>query len=101
MAVTSAVSDLVKSVAELFSSLVGAVYTIVHTFFAGILHLFSGFFAFIGDIFAGVLDLVGGLGKFITGNIVILGILAIGVYGYFHFTQQGQLQGRQSAKKIN
>lgn len=123
MAITSAVTDLVSSVYELFASLVGAAYTIVHSFVAGILSLFSGFFAFIADIFQGVFDIVGGVGKFVTGmslsptfpykvgseangshtgNIVILGLIGAGVYGYLHFTRQGQLQGqRAGVKKTN
>ncbi|KAK0622336.1 hypothetical protein B0T14DRAFT_563796 [Immersiella caudata] len=105
MAITSAVSDLVASIYELFASFVGAVYTIVHSFVMGIFNLFTGFFAFIADIFKGVFDIVGGVGKFVTGNIVILGLIGAGVFAYFRFTQQGQLQAQANrpiaAKKTN
>ncbi|KAK5659612.1 hypothetical protein OQA88_816 [Cercophora sp. LCS_1] len=103
MAITTAITDLFSSVYELFASLIGAAYTIVHSFVAGIASLFAGFFAFIADIFQGVFDIVGGVGKFVTGNIVILGIIGAGVYGYLHFTRQGQLQGQRSTavKKTN
>jgi phage-related protein len=126
MAITTAISDLVASVYELFASFVGAVYTIVHSFVMGIFSLFTGFFAFIADIFKGVFDIVGGVGKFVTGefsqlwakvidgaqadvgnagNIVILGIIGAGAFAYFRFTQQGQLQAQGNrpiaAKKTN
>ncbi|KAK3295201.1 uncharacterized protein B0H64DRAFT_394582 [Chaetomium fimeti] len=67
MAVTSAITDLVKSVGELLSSVLSAAYAIVHSFVSGILGLFAGFFAFVGDIGRGVFDLAGGMGKFVVG----------------------------------
>ena len=67
MAITSAFTDLLKSLAELFSSVLNAAYSIVHSSVAGILGLFAGFFAFVGDIGKGVFDLVGGFGKFVVG----------------------------------
>jgi hypothetical protein len=67
MAVTSAITDLVKSVGELLSSVLGAAYAIVHSFISGLLGLFAGFFAFVGDVGKGVFDLAGGVGKFVAG----------------------------------
>ncbi|KAK3323029.1 hypothetical protein B0H66DRAFT_602444 [Apodospora peruviana] len=101
MAVTSAVSDLVKSFVELFSSLINGVYTIVHSFFAGIFHLFSGFIAFVGDIFQGVIDVLGGVGKFVAGNIVMLGLIGAAGYAYVRYTAQGQIQGQKAKETIN
>jgi len=68
MAVTNAITDLFKSVYELLASVLGAAYTIVHSFINGVLGLFAGFFAFVGDIGKGVFDLVGGVGKFVAGT---------------------------------
>ncbi len=67
MAITSALTDLLKSLAELFSSVLNAAYSIIHSSVAGILSLFTGFFAFVGDIAKGLIDLVGGFGKFVVG----------------------------------
>lgn len=72
MAITSAVTDLFKSVAELLSSALGAAYAIIHSFVAGLFNLFAGFFAFVGDLGKGVFDLVGGVGKFLAGEFGIL-----------------------------
>lgn len=70
MAVTTAVTDLFASIYELAASVVGAVYTVVHSFVMGIVHLFAGFIGFFADIFKGVFDLVGGVGKFVTGEYI-------------------------------
>ena len=68
MAVTSAVSDFVASIYELFASLLGAIYAVAHSLVMGVVHLFTGFAAFIGDMFSGVFDMVGGIAKFIGGK---------------------------------
>ncbi|KAH6635782.1 hypothetical protein F5144DRAFT_600573 [Chaetomium tenue] len=96
MAVTSAITDLVKSVGELLSSVFNAAYAIVHSFVSGILGLFAGFFAFVGDLGQGVFDLAGGVGKFVAGNAAILAVLAAAYYAYVRFVQQPQ-QGRKPA----
>ncbi|KAM7200884.1 hypothetical protein V8F20_005126 [Naviculisporaceae sp. PSN 640] len=101
MAITSAVTDLVKSVGELLSSLVHAVYSIFHTFFSAVVHLFSGFIAFVSDIFQGVLDVVGGIGKFVAGNIVMLGLIGAAGYAYVRYTAQGQIQGQKARETIH
>ncbi|KAM7187528.1 hypothetical protein V8F33_011175 [Rhypophila sp. PSN 637] len=101
MAVTSAVTDLVKSVGELAASLFNAVYTIFETFFTGVFHLFTGFFAFVVDIFQGVLDVVGGIGKFVAGNIVMLGLIGAAGYAYVRYTAQGQIQGQKARETIH
>ena len=68
MAITSAVTDLVKSVGELLSSIFGAAYAIIHSFVSSIFNLVAGFLAFVGDLGKGVFDLAGGVGKFVAGT---------------------------------
>lgn len=96
MAVTSAVTDLIKSIGELLSSVFGAAYAIIHSFVSGVFSLLAGFFAFIGDIGQGVFDLAGGVGKFVAGNAAIIAVLAAAGYAYVRFVQQPQ-QGRKPA----
>jgi len=67
MAITTAITDLIKSFLELLESVLGSVYTIAHSFVAGIAHLFAGFFAMVGEVFGGVFDMVGGVGRFLAG----------------------------------
>ncbi|KAK4135221.1 hypothetical protein BT67DRAFT_448864 [Trichocladium antarcticum] len=108
MAVTNAITDLVKSIAELFSSVFNAVYSIVHSFITNILALLASFLALFGDLGKGVIDLVGGVGRFVAGNVVVLGVVAAAGYAYIRFVQQPQQQGRKpaivngaGAKKVN
>jgi phage-related protein len=68
MAVTNAITDLIKSVGELLSSVFGAAYAIVHSFISGVVGLFAGFFALVADLAKGMVDLTGGVGKFVAGR---------------------------------
>ncbi|KAL2257975.1 hypothetical protein VTK26DRAFT_8891 [Humicola hyalothermophila] len=98
MAISTAVTDLVKSLAELLSSALGAAYAIVHSLVAGFVGLLTGLFAFAGVLGRGVLDLVSGVGRFLTGNIVILSIIGVAGYAYMRFARQPQQQqGRRPA----
>ncbi|KAL2161773.1 hypothetical protein VTH06DRAFT_7557 [Thermothelomyces fergusii] len=94
MAVTNAVSDLVQSVGELLSSVLGAAYAIVHSFLAGVFNIVAGFFAFLG-----------GIGKFMTDNAVVIGVLAAAIFAYTRFFRAPQAAGRKPAvtngKKTN
>ncbi|KAL2177427.1 uncharacterized protein P884DRAFT_292151 [Thermothelomyces heterothallicus CBS 202.75] len=97
MAVTDAMTDLIKSVGELLSSVSDAAYAIVHSFVSGIFNLFAGLYAFLSDLGKGVFDLVGGVGKFIAGNAVIIAILVAAVFAYTRFVRTPQAQGRKPA----
>ncbi|KAL2170725.1 hypothetical protein VTG60DRAFT_4473 [Thermothelomyces hinnuleus] len=97
MAVTNAMTDLVKSVGELLSSVSDAAYAIVHSFVSGIVNLFAGLYAFLGDLGKGVVDLAGGVGKFVAGNAVIIAVLAAAVFAYIRFVRTPQAQGRKPA----
>lgn len=125
MAVTNAITDLIKSIGELLSSVFGAAYSIVHSFVSGIVSLFAGFFNFVADLAKGVVDLTGGVGKFVAGkfspflfrfssfmapkesrnknptnrpgNAVFIAVVAAAGYAYMRFVQQPQQQGRKPA----
>lgn len=68
MAITSAVSDFISSIYELFASVLGGVYNIFHTVFAAVFGLFSGIINMFADLLKGGIDVVGGLGKFLASK---------------------------------
>lgn len=68
MAITSAVSDLVNSFYEFLSSIVGAVYWVVHSIASAVVGLFTGLGRLVGDIVGGAVHVAGGVGKFVLGK---------------------------------
>lgn len=107
MAITNAIEDLFASIYELFATVFSTIYNILQTFVNAIISFFSGIVNMFGDILSGAVDIVGGVGKFLlgksstllivararltlTGNIVIIGLLAAGAYIYVQYTAQGR-----------
>jgi phage-related protein len=70
MAVTNAITDLFKSIYELFASVLGAIYHTLHSIVMAVVGLFSGFVQLVADIFQGAFDVVGGVGKFVISECI-------------------------------
>ena len=68
MTITAAINDLVSSIFELFSSVLGGIYNTVHAIFAAFIGLFSGVINLVLDVFKGAIDVAGGLGKFLASK---------------------------------
>jgi phage-related protein len=90
MAITSAISDLFKSIAELFESVFSTAYSIVHSILLACFNFVSGIFALAGDILGGFIDITTGFGKFVLGNIVVVTIGALGAFAYVRYTAHGR-----------
>ena len=108
MAITTAIEDLFKSFYELIATVFSTFYHVLQTFLNAIISFFTGIVNMVADIFSGAVDIVGGVGKFllgkdffhhqrlvatpltITGNIVIIGVIAAGGYAYLRYTAQGR-----------
>ncbi|POS73932.1 hypothetical protein DHEL01_v207678 [Diaporthe helianthi] len=116
----SAFEDFFKSIYELFASIIGTFVSLINTLISTVLNFFSGIVNLFLDVGKGAVDLVGGIGRFIagksnltkfshetvrpvvlintSGNIVVLGVMAAGVYIY---TRQQQGKPLVPAKKTN
>ncbi|TDZ20740.1 hypothetical protein Cob_v006336 [Colletotrichum orbiculare MAFF 240422] len=90
IAFAKAFEDLFKSFYELIASIFSTFYHILQTFFQAIIGFFTGIVNLTADVFSGVIDVVGGVGRFVLGNIVIIGIIAAAGYAYVRYTAQGR-----------
>jgi len=90
MAITSAISDFVASIFELFSSVFNTAYALVHSIVTAAVNFVSGIFTLVADMLSGVVDIAGGIGKFVFGNIVVIALVGAGVFAYMRYTAQGQ-----------
>lgn len=99
MAVTTAISDLFKSIYEVIASIVA---TVSHAFFA-VFNLFANlvtsFVTFISDVLLGVLDIAEGLGKFVLGNILLFALVAVGGFAFVRYQQQQKGQSKIGGAK--
>ncbi|CAN8106573.1 unnamed protein product [Discula destructiva] len=94
----AAFEDLLKSIYELFASVIGAFVHTIQAVLNAILNFFSGFINLVTDVFKGAVNVVGGVGSFIISNIVVIAILAA---GYVIYTRQQQGKPVISNKKTN
>ncbi|KAK4235602.1 hypothetical protein C8A03DRAFT_36550 [Achaetomium macrosporum] len=101
MGLANAVTDLVASLSELLSSVVGTAYALAHSFVAGLWGLVAGVLAMFGDLGKGAIDFGEGVGRFVVGNAALLGLAAAGFYAYKRFVAQPQREGHRPAVKVN
>ncbi|KAH6981801.1 hypothetical protein BGZ61DRAFT_529888 [Ilyonectria robusta] len=90
MAITTAISDFIKSIYELLASILSTAYTVVSSTVSAVLNFFAGLFTLLGNIVSGMVDVAGGVGKFVAGNIVLISIGALAAFAYVRFTVQGR-----------
>lgn len=99
MAFSNAISDLVRSIYEA----IGGIFHLVYSFFHGILAFIAGVFAaafnFVSDTVQGLVSIAGGVGKFVAGNFLVIGVLAAA--GYFYVQQQQQQRKTIKANGAN
>ncbi|KAH7175438.1 hypothetical protein EDB81DRAFT_4121 [Dactylonectria macrodidyma] len=90
MAITSAISDFIKSIYELLISIISTAYAVVSSAVNAILGFITGIFTLVGDVVKGMVDVAGGVGKFVAGNAVLITIGALAAFAYVRFTVQGR-----------
>jgi len=94
-------SDLVVSIFEVVSSIFKTVFDLFYNAIAMVGHLFAGILNMALEFFRGIIELAGGIGKFLLGNILVIGVL---VAAFFGFTEYQRRQGRTvkvGDKKLN
>jgi phage-related protein len=68
MAVTTAVSDLFKSIYELFASVLGTIYAVIHGAFSFVWNFVTGILGLVQRVFTEAVHLTGGVGKFVASK---------------------------------
>jgi phage-related protein len=68
MAITSAISDFIKSIYELFESFFTTLFHLITTIVSAIVNLFTDFFNLIAGTLKGGLNVLGETGKFVFGK---------------------------------
>lgn len=72
MAITTAITDLFASFYELLASVLGTMYTLVHTVVMACVNFVTGIFALVGDVLSGFVEMAGGVGKFLASKSLSL-----------------------------
>ncbi|KAF2846251.1 hypothetical protein T440DRAFT_522005 [Plenodomus tracheiphilus IPT5] len=101
-------SSIVKAVTDLFASVLELVWSFFTT--AGTLVQKTAEFAlkFVTEIldlvvnfFRGLVDLAGGLVSFLLGNVLMLGVVAVAVFGFLQYQRSQGRPVQVGNKKLN
>jgi hypothetical protein len=115
---TSAISDFVKSIFELFASFFQTLFQLIETIFRTIFNFFASVLQLGADSFKGVFDVLGGVANFLLGesscylfgrtatnivlaNVVLIGLIAAGGYGYLVYQRKQGNTVTVQGKKLN
>ncbi|OCL03357.1 hypothetical protein AOQ84DRAFT_347823 [Glonium stellatum] len=94
-------SDLVVSIFEVIGSIFKTVFDLFYNSFAMVGHLFAGIINMILEFFKGVVELAGGIGKFLFGNILVIGVLVAAFFGFLEYQRRQGRTVKVGDKKLN
>lgn len=119
MAITSAISDLFKSIYEVFASFFSAIYAVIHAAVSTVWNFILGVVNLVQSILVQAVHFTGGVGKFVAseclscnlaryncqsclqclGNFVALLVGGVLVFAYLRFSATGTRSTTVTQKK--
>jgi len=101
MALTTAISDFVKSIFELFASFFQTLFALIQTILMTVYNFVTSVLQLGADSFKGVFDIFGGVANFLLSNILLIGLIAAGGYGYLVYQKRQGNTVQVQGKKVN
>ncbi|OAQ73615.1 hypothetical protein VFPPC_01292 [Pochonia chlamydosporia 170] len=99
MAITSAISDLFKSIYEVFASFFSAIYAVIHAAVSTVWNFILGVVNLVQSILVQAVHFTGGVGKFVASNFVALLVGGVLVFAYLRFSATGTRSTTVTQKK--
>ncbi|KZZ99440.1 hypothetical protein AAL_02012 [Moelleriella libera RCEF 2490] len=90
MSIPSAVSGLVRSVYDLFASLLATIYAVIHDVLSAVQSVLAGAVHFVQHVIGEAIHVTGGVTKFVLSNFVALAIGGLLVFGYLRYSTSGR-----------
>ncbi|KAF1931250.1 uncharacterized protein M421DRAFT_417901 [Didymella exigua CBS 183.55] len=101
-------TSIVKSLSDVFTSLVELVWSffttageLVQTTASFALKFVSEIFELLMNFFRGLFDLAGGIVGFVLGNVLMLGVLAVAIFGFLQYQRNQGKTVKVGNKKLN
>lgn len=118
MALTTAASDFVKSIFELFASFFQTLFALIQTILMTVYNFFASVLQLGADSMKGVFDIFGGVANFLLckfhnaqkvvlvancciANALLIGLIAAGGYGYLVYQKRQGNTVKVQGKKLN
>ncbi|KAJ5466968.1 hypothetical protein N7475_004720 [Penicillium sp. IBT 31633x] len=101
-------TSIITSIKDLVTSLFEVVFSVFKSALDTVYHVLLAFVKFFGGIpkmlqhmVQGTLEATGGVAKFITSNIIIISLIALGSYGYMVYLRRNGRSAQVGNKKLN
>ncbi|QDS75612.1 hypothetical protein FKW77_006574 [Venturia effusa] len=101
MALTTAISDFIKSIFELFASFFQTLFALIQTILMTVYNFFASVLQLGADSMKGVFDIFGGVANFLISNALLIGLIAAGGYGYLVYQKRQGNTVQVQGKKLN
>jgi phage-related protein len=99
--IITSIKDLIASIFEVIFSVVKSTLGTVYDLLMAFVDFFAGIPKMLLHTVKGSLETAGGIGTFITSNIVVIAIIALGGYGYLAYQRREGRPVHAGTKKLN
>ncbi|KAJ5489721.1 hypothetical protein N7539_004611 [Penicillium diatomitis] len=99
--ILGSIKDLITSVFEVIFSVFHGAFDLVSNFVAGLFQTIIGFFHMALSTVGNVFETAGDVGKFVASNVVVIALIAAGVFGYLQYQARQGRPVKVGDKKLN
>jgi len=97
----SGITDIFHSIYELIASFVLTIWGIVSTIVDQVVSFVAGIFSLVSHTVVGLFEVVGETGKFLIGNIFVIGLIGLGAFVWLRYQAQQGNTVKIGDKKLN
>ncbi|EPS31727.1 hypothetical protein POX_d06080 [Penicillium oxalicum] len=99
--IIGSVKDLIASVFEVIFSVFRGAFDLFSDLITALVHTITGFFQMVLSTIGNVFEAAGGVGKFVASNIVVIALIAAGIFGYLQYQARQGRTVKVGDKKLN
>ncbi|KAJ5836021.1 hypothetical protein N7447_002047 [Penicillium robsamsonii] len=99
--IITSIKDLVTSIFEVIFSVIKSTLDTGYQLLMAFVHFFAGIPKVLQHMVKGSLEAAGGVGAFITSNLLVIAMIALGSYGYLVYRRREGRPVQAGTKKLN
>ncbi|KAJ5383447.1 hypothetical protein N7517_001358 [Penicillium concentricum] len=99
--IITSIKDLITSIFEVIFSVVKSTLDTGYHLLMAFVDFFAGIPKMLQHMVKGSLEAAGGVGTFITSNIIVIAMIAVGGYGYLAYQRREGRPVQAGTKKLN
>ncbi|KAJ5513100.1 hypothetical protein N7463_002652 [Penicillium fimorum] len=101
VSIITSIKDLITSIFEVIFSVIKSTLDTGYQLLMAFVDFFAGIPKMLQHMVRGSLEAAGGVGAFITSNLVVIAMIALGSYGYLVYRRREGRSVQAGTKKLN